>query len=255
MHKLFTPLLALTISFCASHGVPGQDPQQDPNQKNPQLGKQQAGTPLKHAMLGIAVEPLPPQLRNQLPSLRQKEQGVLVGAVTKDSPADKAGLKPNDILMSYDVQKLYSPDQLIKLVRDDSPGKEVTLHYIRDGKEATAKVSLGEFQPGQFQPTYRSYRFPEAQPLPVAPRPRQGDDATIWESFDAMKLTRLDNNRWRAEIEYRSKDGKKEHKTFEGTRDEIRKSIQAEKDLPANERRHLLRSLNVERMFEGQEPQ
>ena len=45
-----------------------------------------------------------------------------------------------------------------------------------------------------------------------------------------MKLTRLDAKRWRAEIDYRSKEGKKEHKTYQGTREEIRKDIQADKD-------------------------
>jgi hypothetical protein len=71
------------------------------------------------------------------------------------------------------------------------------------------------------------------------------NDNAAWESFDALKLTRVDANRWRAEIEFRSKEGKKEHKTFEGTREELRKAIQAEKDLPTNERTHLLRTLNL----------
>ena len=60
-----------------------------------------------------------------------------------------------------------------------------------------------------------------------------------WETFDALKLTRLDAHRWRAEIEYRSREGKKEKKTFEGTREELRKDLLAEKDLPENERQSL----------------
>jgi hypothetical protein len=60
----------------------------------------------------------------------------------------------------------------------------------------------------------------------------------------------LDDKKWRAEIEYRTKDGKKEQKKFEGTREEIRKAIQNDKDLPANERRHLLRAMNVGQPFE-----
>ncbi len=70
------------------------------------------------------------------------------------------------------------------------------------------------------------------------------NDKGFWESFDAMKLTRLDDKRWKAEIEYRNKDQKKEHKSFEGTLAEIRKKVQAEKDLPQNERMHLLHALN-----------
>ena len=44
-----------------------------------------------------------------------KGQGVLVVQVTPDTPAAKAGLRPRDILVNYDDQKLYSPEQLIKL--------------------------------------------------------------------------------------------------------------------------------------------
>jgi hypothetical protein len=80
---------------------------------------------------------------------------------------------------------------------------------------------------------------------------RASRESPPWDSFEALKLTRLDAHHWRAEIEYRSREGKKEHRTFEGTREEIRKDIQAEKDLPDNERTHLLRALNLhEPVFE-----
>jgi hypothetical protein len=66
-----------------------------------------------------------------------------------------------------------------------------------------------------------------------------------WESFDALKMTRVNDKSWHVEIDYRSKDGKKEHKVFDGTREQLHKDIRAEKDLPAAEQNHLLRALDL----------
>jgi hypothetical protein len=72
------------------------------------------------------------------------------------------------------------------------------------------------------------------------------DASSPWKSFDSLTLKKLDDNRYRAEIDYLDKDGQKQHHRFEGTREEIRSQIQAEKDLPSDEREHLLRGLNLQ---------
>jgi hypothetical protein len=181
-------------------------------------------------------------LRGTLP----KGQGVLVGDVGPNSPAAKAGLRTHDVLVSYDDQKLYAPEQLVKLVLDGTPGHEVTIGYVREGKSGTVRLTLGErpamaeehghFQrppsPDEFREFFEQYQA-------------KNDNAAL-ELIDALRLTRLGNQRWRAEIEYRTKDGKKEHKTFEGTREDIRRDIQTAKDMPANQQRQLLRCLNLD---------
>ena len=73
------------------------------------------------AYLGVGVEAVPSALEKQLPTLNN--QGVLIAEVAKDSPAQHAGLKPYDILVSYDDHQLYSPEQLVKLVQNDKPGR------------------------------------------------------------------------------------------------------------------------------------
>ncbi len=60
-----------------------------------------------------------------------------------------------------------------------------------------------------------------------------------------MTLNSLGDNRYKVEIGYETKDGKIERRAFEGTREEIRQEIMAQKDLPANEREHLLRGLDT----------
>jgi hypothetical protein len=200
----------------------------------------------RDAHLGVAVIAVPAAVYNQLPGTLAKGQGVLVIEVEKESPASKAGLKVDDILLSYGGQKIESPGQFVKMVRGDKPGKQVDLSYLRGGKSMSAKATLGEFTPPLFPDRKRSFRFlPDDELRRMFQDSEAKNNPNMWQSFDELRLTRQDDTHWRAVIDYRNKDGKKEEKTFNGTREEIRKSIIAEKDLPANERMHLLRALNM----------
>jgi membrane-associated protease RseP (regulator of RpoE activity) len=69
---------------------------------------------------------------------------ISVGAVQPDSPADKAGLRKNDILTHLDDQLLVNPQQFQQLVRMRKEGDTATVKYLRAGKEMTTKVSLAE---------------------------------------------------------------------------------------------------------------
>lgn len=77
----------------------------------------------------------------------QMPQGMLqvvVGEVTKDSPADKAGLKAGDVISAANGTTISTPDQLVKLVQAAKPGDKVTLSVMRDGKTQEISVTLGE---------------------------------------------------------------------------------------------------------------
>ena len=64
-------------------------------------------------------------------------------AVTPDGPADKAGLKPGDVITKLDDTVIDSGPTLIGEIWTHKPGDKVKLTYKRDGKEATAEVTLG----------------------------------------------------------------------------------------------------------------
>ena len=97
----------------------------------------------KHAYLGISVEAIQPDRARQLPE--QKGRGLEVFEVFKGSPAELAGLKSHDVLVSYDDQHLYAPEQLVKLVRHDKPGRVVVLDVISSNKHRMVKVTLGQY--------------------------------------------------------------------------------------------------------------
>lgn len=204
-------------------------------------------TEQQEAYLGVMVRSLPEALASQMSVIVPEGAGVLVVCVSENSPAAKAGVKTDDILLNFGDQKITSPAELLRLVRGDKPGQEVKLSVIHQGKSESYKVTLGERKslPAREQPqTFHMFPYRWRQLLRQDNTDREKQ---LWESFDAMKLTRLDNNRWRAEIDYRDGQGTVEHKTFEGTREDIRKDVQAQKDLPANERTHLLRVLSFPR--------
>lgn len=69
--------------------------------------------------------------------------GALVNEVTPGSPADKAGLKPGDVIRSIDDRRVASASSLTFLVTASAPGTEVTLGVLRDGKHVTVKAKLG----------------------------------------------------------------------------------------------------------------
>ncbi|MCC9707977.1 trypsin-like peptidase domain-containing protein [Streptomyces sp. MNU76] len=65
-------------------------------------------------------------------------------SITAGGPADKAGLKPGDVITKLDDHVIDSGPTLIGEIWTHLPGDKVTLTYTRDGKTHTADVTLGE---------------------------------------------------------------------------------------------------------------
>ncbi len=70
--------------------------------------------------------------------------GVLVTEVYEDSPAEKAGLEDGDVIIEFAGKSHKSVDHLVDAVRSHEPGDEVLIKVLRDGKEKTFTVELGE---------------------------------------------------------------------------------------------------------------
>lgn len=65
-------------------------------------------------------------------------------AVTKDSAAEKAGLKEGDIVLEFGSQKITTENTLSKIIMKYNPDDKVTLKILRDKKEITLEVTLGQ---------------------------------------------------------------------------------------------------------------
>ncbi len=70
--------------------------------------------------------------------------GVIVGSVVPNAGAAKAGLKPGDILVSIDGRHIKNGDDLVNDISARKVGSSVTIGYLRDGKQMTASVVIGD---------------------------------------------------------------------------------------------------------------
>lgn len=68
--------------------------------------------------------------------------GAVITEVQADSPADKAGLKVNDIVVAINGTTVTGQGSLIAVIRDASPGDKVTLTIDRDGVKKTLNATL-----------------------------------------------------------------------------------------------------------------
>ncbi len=76
-----------------------------------------------------------------------KAEGALVARVVAGSPSDEAGLKPGDVILSFNDEPLVVSNALPPLVGAVVPGETVPLRVLREGKQITLKVKVGELPP------------------------------------------------------------------------------------------------------------
>jgi len=73
------------------------------------------------------------------------KNGVIISSVTPGFPADKAGLKPGDIIISIDGRPIKGGDDLINDIANRKPGSTAALGYIdHNGKHQTATVTIAD---------------------------------------------------------------------------------------------------------------
>lgn len=71
--------------------------------------------------------------------------GSLVINVAKDSPAEKAGIKPGDIVLKFDGKEISNYKKLSRIVAETAVGKKVNMELMSNGKTKNISVIVGEF--------------------------------------------------------------------------------------------------------------
>ncbi|GAA5482620.1 trypsin-like peptidase domain-containing protein [Haloferula sargassicola] len=77
-------------------------------------------------------------------SLGYDGEGAVIRSVIENSPADLAGLKPLDVVVSYNGEKVENVTTLLNMVRRSKVGKPVPVEIWRQGKKQTLDVTIGE---------------------------------------------------------------------------------------------------------------
>jgi len=112
--------------------------------------------------LGVLCAPVDALLKTHL----ELDAGVVVEQVVPDSPAAKAGIRENDILLRFGDVKLTDVECLVKAVTENQD-REVKLGLLREGKETTLSVKPAE-------------RPAEGIAIPVVPRAGDWGQITNW---------------------------------------------------------------------------
>ncbi|WP_420475599.1 trypsin-like peptidase domain-containing protein [Noviherbaspirillum sp. ST9] len=89
--------------------------------------------------IGVQLQELTQDIAS---SLGMKDaQGALVAAVQQGGPADKAGIRPGDVVVAYNGQPVQTTADLARLVGGTKPGTTVTAQVQRDGKSMDVKIT------------------------------------------------------------------------------------------------------------------
>jgi Do/DeqQ family serine protease len=100
---------------------------------------------VRRGQLGIVVQKVTSDIASKL-GLKEG-QGVVVRQVQPGSAADRAGIKPDDVITALNGVAVNDPNIFRNQVAGTPPGTEVTLTLVRNGREQQARATLGEFTP------------------------------------------------------------------------------------------------------------
>jgi serine protease Do len=126
---------------------------------------------VSRGFIGVLLTDVTPDLQRSLKL--PVSRGALVQDVSSDSPAERAGVKPYDIIVSVDGRDIWTNEELIRDISGRQPGTVAHLDLLRDGRRQSATVKLTERPPREtgYDETNPglSVRPPAARPLPSDP--------------------------------------------------------------------------------------
>ena len=93
--------------------------------------------------IGVEPQNLSKELAESL-NLPKDTAGVLISGVLEGGPADKAGMKPGDVLTQVNGQAVNDVVTLLNRIAQTSPGDEVKINLLRKGKPMMLKVQVGK---------------------------------------------------------------------------------------------------------------
>jgi serine protease Do len=97
---------------------------------------------VQRGKLGVTIQGMDRELAQSFGLSEPK--GALVANVESGGPAEKAGLKAGDVVLSVDGTKVQDSGDLPRVIGDKRPGAEVKLEIWRDGRSRTVTATLGE---------------------------------------------------------------------------------------------------------------
>jgi S1-C subfamily serine protease len=100
--------------------------------------------------IGVELQPITPALAEsfKLGTL----EGAIINGVLTDGPADKAGVKPGDVLVAIDGKTVSDPQGVLNLVTGIAPGSAARMKMKRKGQDVELAVTIGRRPKQQAKP-------------------------------------------------------------------------------------------------------
>ncbi|MBI3538736.1 MAG: PDZ domain-containing protein [Candidatus Eisenbacteria bacterium] len=121
------------------------------------------------AWLGVTTQEITRDLRD---GLDFRGSGALVNRVVEDGPADRAGVRNGDVIVSFNSRAVASPEDLTRMVRGCRVGQSVSITVMRDSQRRTLTAHLGTRpEDGEEGGDRESVETPVAPEPPETPEP------------------------------------------------------------------------------------
>ena len=146
---------------------------------------------VKRGRIGVSIRNITPDFKEAygLPTLN----GAFVNDVTEDSPAEKAGLRSEDIIIGFNGEDIKDASDIRNAVGLVQPGATADITYLRDGRRRTARIEVAAFDDDRDVlddkviddiPAMESFSGASITDIPESVKPRGGSDGAYVASVD-----------------------------------------------------------------------
>jgi serine protease DegQ len=92
--------------------------------------------------IGIESQDITPELADSFGLARQS--GAIIAGVVRDGPADRAGIRPGDILLTVQGKQVASTNDMLNLISQLAPGETAKMTVMRKNRQSTLDVTVGK---------------------------------------------------------------------------------------------------------------
>lgn len=171
LRKLFVFIL-LVVSTCALAFA--QTAPTEPKKTSEFTRALVAGVPFDGGYLGVQTKDVSKE--NMAQFGLNEVRGVAIEKVLENSPAAKAGLMNNDVIVRFNGDEVTSVRQLTRLIGEVAPDHRAKITVLRNGAERDFDVTMGKREvPQMFDGNFKFENFPPLATLPEMPNFPKGE--------------------------------------------------------------------------------